>query len=211
MYENEIKCDNGNISETYEGWTDLFSWGASGYEEIYPYKVAQYYKGENDIAGTNYDWGVYNAISNGGNQAGLWRTLTKDEWVYLINTRTDAASKKGFATVNNVTGLVLLPDDWTLPADVTFTSGASGDYAQNTYSSDDWSKMEVNGAVFLPAAGCSDNARVGWLRTQGYYCSSSAEEIGIAYGLLFMKGELRAPSTLYRYAANSVRLVQDAE
>ena len=211
VYENEIKCDNGNISETYEGWTDLFSWGASGYEEIYPYKVAQYYKGENDIAGTNYDWGVYNAISNGGNQAGLWRTLTKDEWVYLINTRTDAASKKGFATVNNVTGLVLLPDDWTLPADVTFTSGASGDYAQNTYSSDDWSKMEVNGAVFLPAAGCSDHARVGGLRTQGYYCSSSAKEIGIAYGLLFMKGELRAPSAPYRYTAISVRLVQDAE
>ena len=44
------------------------------------------------------DWG-YNAIANGGNQAGFsWRTPTNDEWGYLFNTRADAASKKGLGS-----------------------------------------------------------------------------------------------------------------
>ncbi len=36
----------------------------------------------------NYDWGIYNPIFNGGNQAGLWRTLTQDEWKYLLTNNT---------------------------------------------------------------------------------------------------------------------------
>lgn len=36
----------------------------------------------------NYDWGIYNPIFNGGNQAGLWRTLTQDEWTYLLTNNT---------------------------------------------------------------------------------------------------------------------------
>ena len=47
----------------------------------------------------NYDWGVYNAISNGGNQPGQWRTLLNQyssnygtseitEWAYLISPAT---------------------------------------------------------------------------------------------------------------------------
>ena len=48
---------------------------------------SDYGDGSGDIAGTNYDWGVNNAISNGGNEAGLWRTLTIEEWKYLMESR----------------------------------------------------------------------------------------------------------------------------
>jgi hypothetical protein len=78
---------NSSIAFDYSGWIDLFGWGTSGYNEIMPYtsnmNYTQYALVEN-IAGTNYDWGVYNKISNGGNQPGLWRTLTADEWLYLF-------------------------------------------------------------------------------------------------------------------------------
>ncbi len=206
--------DNANISENYDGWIDLFGWGTSGYNDKFPYMTSttnnDYGDGANDIAGTNYDWGVNNAISNGGNQAGMWRTLTKEEWIYLIKTRADASSKRGVATVNSVTGLVLLPDDWALPAGVTFASGGSN-FSQNTYFAEDWAKMEANGAVFLPAAGRRGGTGVSLVGSYGYYRSSSASSSSGAHFLMFRSYDI---NTIYgdsRSSGQSVRLVQDAE
>lgn len=215
-----IGSNNSNISESYDGWIDLFGWGTSGYNGKSPFMTStdnlDYGDGTNDIAGTSYDWGVYNAISNGGNQAELWRTLTKGEWTYLINTRADASSKCSFASVNNVAGLVLLPDDWTLPSGVTFTSGAFNDYTQNTYSSEDWAKMEANGAVFFPAAGYRDGGTgvfvVGQYGTywasSGYWTESSLASAG---RLNFRGNSVDAKNNFYCSCGLSVRLVQDAE
>jgi len=62
--------DNEKISKKYNGWIDLFGWGTSDYNGKNPYMTSSDYSdygnGENNIAGTNYDWGVYNKISNGG-------------------------------------------------------------------------------------------------------------------------------------------------
>ena len=205
-----IGSDNANVSSTYSGWIDLFGWGTSGYNNKFPYMTSKtntdYGDGENDIAGTNYDWGVNNAISNGGNQAGLWRTLTKAEWAYLINSRDNASSKKGFATVNNVTGLVLLPDDWTLPTGVTFSSETSN----NTYSADDWAKMEANGAVFLPAAGYRSGTDMKNVGGHGGYWSSSYDGNN-AYGLYFYSGMVLTNNNYNRYFGFTVRLVKDVE
>ena len=216
--------DNANISSTYSGWIDLFGWGTSGWNSganaYLPYSTStsysDYYPGgdyNNDLAGdySNADWGVYNKISNGDNQAGQWRTLTYNEWSYLINSRTNASSKYGVATVNNVNGLVLLPDSWTLPADVTFTSGANGDFAQNTYSAEDWAKMEANGAVFLPAAGIREGTGVYLVGSRGDYWWSSAYDDDSANVLYFDSYDVRTNDGGYRYHGRSVRLVQDAE
>ena len=211
-----IGSDNSNISSSYSGWIDLFGWGTSGYNSLYPYSNDNYaYAFEGvytNIGGTNYDWGVYNKISNGGNQAGQWRTLTTSEWDYVISKRTDAASKKGFATVSDVTGLILLPDNWTQPDEVAFTSGANGDYTQNTYTTSEWSKMEANGAVFLPAAGYRDGANVINVGTYGYYWSSSyigysSSAVAVGFYYLNVIGNLSSD----RYNGYSVRVVQDVE
>lgn len=208
-----IGSDNSNISSSYSGWIDLFGWGTSGYNGKNPYmtstKYSDYGYGYN-IAGTSYDWGVYNKISNGGNSAGMWRTLTQSEWSYLINSRANASSKKGVATVNDVTGLILLPDDWTLPDGLTFTSGASGDYAQNTYSASEWSKMEANGAVFLPAAGRRGGTGVGYVGSDGYYWSSSANDSYDASYLYFYGSNVYTYGN-YRSYGHSVRLVRGVE
>ena len=217
-----IGSDNSNISSSYSGWIDLFGWGTSGYNGKNPYMTISSYSyyadGSNDIAGTNYDWGVYNKISNGGNQAGMWRTLTYSEWNYLITNRTDARYLRGTATVNGMNGLILLPDNWTLPTGVTFTYGEDG--WQNTYSASEWSKMEANGAVFLPAAGDRYGTDVYRVGSDGYYWSSSAYVYyGSDAGYLHFGGDYVGTSHSYgvstddygRCGGQSVRLVQDAE
>ena len=103
-----VEKDNENISEKYTGWIDLFGWGTSGYNGKNPYMTSTDYSdygdGTNDIAGTNYDWGVYNKIYNGGNQAGMWRTLTSSEWNHLISGRAQANRLMGHG--NAVVGKV---------------------------------------------------------------------------------------------------------
>ena len=88
--------DNCLVSNIYEGWIDLFGYGTSGWNgggntSFEPYAVSTSSDSflDKDLTGdyARADWGVHNAISNGGNKAGLWRTLTKDEWDYIINGR----------------------------------------------------------------------------------------------------------------------------
>ncbi len=207
-----IGSDNSNISSSNTGWIDLFGWGTSGYNSKNPYMTSTSYSdygdGSNDIAGTNYDWGVYNKISNGGNAAGMWRTLTNSEWNYVISNRTDARYLRGTATVNGVNGLILLPDNWTLPIGVTFTYGEGG-WSQNTYSASEWSKMEANGAVFLPAAGYRYGTGVYYVGS-GYYWSSSANDSNSAYGLYFSSDAVD-PDGGSRDGGRSVRLVRGVE
>ncbi|MBP5370438.1 MAG: hypothetical protein J6Y55_00775 [Bacteroidales bacterium] len=158
--------DNYYVDSQYKGWIDLFVWGTSGYEGRKPYMISGY-KNYIDISkliesrlltGTNYDWGFYNKISNGGNQAGLWRTLTRAEWNYLRFMRPNADVLFGEAYVNGVYGWVILPDNWILPTGLNFQSGTIGPNPKfgiqlQRYTTSDWAKMEANGAVFFPAAG----------------------------------------------------------
>lgn len=145
VYQDNVRCSNGSISSTYTGWIDLFAWGTGNA----PTSL-------NAPSKTFTDWGV-NAISNGGNQANLWRTLTNTEWQYLCTGRTNASMLRSCAKVNGVPGYVFLPDVWVLPSGLSFTPnvspGAGNGWSINTYSVSDWQKMEQNGAVFFPACG----------------------------------------------------------
>ena len=51
--------------------------------------------------------------------------LRKAEWEYLLGTRDNAADKWCLVSVAGVTGLVILPDAWTLPDDCPFDAGNS--------------------------------------------------------------------------------------
>ncbi len=168
---------NEKISRTNTGWIDLFGWGTSGYDGKYPYmtskEVSDYGDGENDIAGTKYDWGVYNKISNGGNVAGKWRTLTKREWEYIIDDRTNAKNLRSQARVCGVNGYLLLPDGFKCPDGITFTP-RSEDFSVNNYDRNQWQSLEAAGAVFLPYAGRRYGSGVYNVGSSGYYWSSSA-------------------------------------
>jgi hypothetical protein len=102
------------------------------------------------------DWGV-NKI--GYDAPNTWRTLTYDEWNYLLKERPNYDKLIGVAQVNGVNGLILLPDNWTCPGGVTFKPGFHDNCAPEYYkkyqalSASEWSTLETSGAVFLPAAG----------------------------------------------------------
>ena len=210
-----IGNNNANISSSNSGWIDLFGWGTSGWNrgESYAYQPYStrtgndyYYYGDGAATGfyTNLDWGIYNAISNGGNVAGMWRTLTYEECGYLLYHREDASLKYGIATVNNVLGVVLLPDNWTLPAGLVFTSRG------NIYSVTEWAKMEANGAVFFPAAGYREVTTMNEVNLLGHYWTSSNSYSKLAYSMNF--GDLNVSlGGRDRYLGQSVRLVKDIE
>ena len=169
--------------------------------------------------GSNFCWGTggnptetfhgpsyYQSFDDWGNYIdGGWRTLTKDEWIYVINDRTDASSKRGAATVCGVHGMVLLPDDWIgLPFDFD-------NWEANVYDAASWAEMEASGAVFLPAAGYRMASEVEFVGDYGCYWSSTPYDDPLnAYQFEF-HGNSRTVESHLRYEGLSVRLVKDNE
>ena len=197
VYVNGVKSSNNNISPSYTGWIDLFGWATSGWNNnnhyYHPYDYEStgwtvdgygygYWDGEYacySMIGDyiNCDWGVYNTISNGGNEAGVWRTLNDSEWYYLMSVRENATYKRSKAKVGGTEGFVLLPDAWIQPAGVEFTANAA-DFETNNYSDSQWTLMENAGAVFFPLAGCRYYGE-GEIRYEGsssYWSSSHYEQ-----------------------------------
>lgn len=164
---------------------------------------------DENLTGTSaqYDWGVFNAISNGGGQAGMWRTLTNDEWYYILNTRPSAQNLRSQATVCGVHGYVLLPDDFVLPDGLTWNY-QTNNWDTNTYGPQAWSAMEAVGAVFLPAAGSRYGTDVGYVGSNGNYWSASCRDRAYSYCLFFNSEYAYMYYGTYRYSGNSVRLVR---
>lgn len=197
----QFKCDNGWISETYNGWIDLFGWGTNGYNNppwsasIIPENYYAY--GQEGHAlyemGGMADWG-YNAISNGGNAVNSgWRTPTAAEWDYLMNTRhTTSGIRYVFAVVNEVSGMILLPDDWDAsvyalndPNPTRWNMSIGSDYESgfswleaihnsNVMNAATWMDVfEPAGAVFLPCTGSRRGYDYPHFIDIGYWSSSN--------------------------------------
>ena len=246
-YGNVTGSDNTQISSSYSGWIDLFGWGTSGWNNdnafYQPYSSSKATSGTYTLyngfgygptsGGTytysltdsyaNADWGVYNAISNGGNSAGLWRTLTTDEWLYLLGMTIYGSDASGHAryrkyfraTVNSVQGIVVLPDDISGISDIPAESscGTSSTFDGKTYTTAAWSALESAGAVFLPAAGSRYGTEVNddsFLYAFGYYWSTTAYSTGYAWGVRFSSISMEPADYSGRYVGSSVRLVRVA-
>ncbi len=211
-----IGSDNSNISDTYDGWIDLIQWGA----------------GNNPTTTVMYTYNTFvefgsHPISNGGNTPDAWRTMTKDEWVYIFCGRTNAESLFGLGAVNGVNGVIILPDNWTTPDDLTFNpstehglawqtsngyykSNTADGFSHNIYTSEQWTTMESNGAVFLPAAGIRyiGTKSIQQLGTGGYYWSSINSSSTHAYVAGFGADVLNPQHSGMQDYGHSIRLVQ---
>ena len=142
--------DKTNVSQMDSIWMDLFIWGSTGYRDLTPlvndYKYYEFYSYEQvDIKIENYDWGVFCSIENGGNLRNKWRTLTSDEWIYLMEKRNNARNLRTNALVDNIEGIILLPDTSTIAIKNPnfLVDGLS-------YSIKTWQGLENQGCVFLP-------------------------------------------------------------
>ena len=192
----KYNTSTSDITEEMKSARDLFGWGTSGWNSgavaYQPYSYSpsndgDYYPGgdyNNDLVGAyaQADWGVYNAIDNGGQQAGMWRVLTggeDGEWQYLVNGRTSQTYRFSQLAIYPLRGgvvpcygVVLFPDGFVWPSyirqiDVLNNLGSlsidlgpliQGNLDFSSWESlmiteAEWSLLEQMGAVFLPAAG----------------------------------------------------------
>lgn len=165
-----------------------------------------------DYYGEFKDWGT--AIDD----KGTWRTLSAEEWKYLLSTRSvNGGTKEGKsyqrATIHagtrpgGVYGLILYPDNYTAQITEFF------------YTNEQWVTMENAGCVFLPAAGNRLGPEtLGYIGERGYYWSSSPGSVSSskASSLFFLGNGATAidnpvrPNYFFdRYHGLSVRLVTD--
>lgn len=223
------KDGNCQTSAVYAGWIDNFGWATSGYDNYHPYltinSASQYYTGGN-IDGTEYDWGVHNAILNGEtlDPAGTWRTLSSQEWEYLVNHRAGSTlngvenARYSIATVNGQKGIILFPDVFAMPESVAPPRAASinepATYATNVYSAEDWALMEEAGCVFMPSAGCVNVADNSMVSVDYLGCYWSSTFVGAVEGMIragqlwFNPYQVETASAGVQYR-RSVRLAKD--
>lgn len=208
-----IGSQNKNISSTYVDWIDLFGWGTAGYNGKFPYMTSTNYEDYRSF----YDWGQYNAISNGGDEVNLWRTLSYSEWLYILHSRDYASILRGVASVNGVNGLILLPDNCILPDAITFHGGVADKYGAEYYSSlnkytlNEWKILENCGAVFLPAAGNRYGTSISEVGSRGLYWTITGADVHLAESVEFTSGHVESSDNSRANKSNglSVRLVKD--
>lgn len=178
-----IGGDNSNISSSYDGWIDLFGWATNGddinrngthfqpwdssTEDTYGNTAAP---GGWDNLTSSEDWGI--KIGTG------WRTMTNQEWGYIVDTRASGATVDGvenarftFAKIltdgtgtdgidYNICGLILFPDgyDQSTPAGVNWNT--RGPY-------DPTSSVNTTYNNFLRATTCTT---AGWAALEAAGC-----------------------------------------
>ena len=221
---------NSNMSESYDGWIDLFGWGTSGWSSgataYQPWSTStsnsNYYPGNsysNDLTG-NYakaDWGVYNAISNGGNEPNKWRTLTTSEWQYLFKNNKWTL---GYIKDGDESHLcfMLIPESFTAPegttvtvlsTSTTSTSMSVSVPSGNTYTAEQFVSLERLGVVAFPCGGGREGATMYDVGLYGFYWSSSAYVTYFAYDFFFYSTYVYSDYKHLRSGGRSVRLVQD--
>lgn len=221
-----IGTANNSISPSNSGWIDLYGWGTSGWDSS---GAAAYRPFDTSIISTRYgsgtshlngakakaDWAYRNPIQYGGDTTRYWRTLSAAEWRFLLTGRKNAIMKFGIATVNNVKGLVLLPDEWVVPDGVSFIAGISDtvdfDYEyKNKFSATEWTSMETAGAIFLPAAGCRTAMKTVDVDRYGYYWSSTSGTVdSMAQNLVFSTKKIIPDHLSNRHFGFCVRPVVD--
>ena len=212
---------NGSGTVSTNGTVDLFGWnGVSATDNNYGINNST---SDSDYGATSgeslkNDWG-HNAITNGGNAADAWRSMSHAEWYYLLNTR--AASTVG-RTANTryamvqikscANGLAIFPDSYTHPVGVAIPTCINAVTAYNKYTLAEWNLMEAAGAVFIPCAGYRENVTV---NKPGEYIrlwtNISANET-LSKSLYLKPGTtLDHSSNLNRHYGASVRLVKIIE
>ena len=214
---------NGSGSVSAAGTVDLFGWnGTNATNDNYGIhnSTSEADYGNNASDNLKSDWGN-NAI--GSYVANTWRTLTGGsggEWEYLFNTRSastvNETGNARFAKAylfSTTHGIILFPDEYSHPDGVTAPTGINKtdntSWNANTYSAEDWTKMEAHGAVFLPAAGFRSGTVVYDVGSDGGYWSSTAGNAYYAYRLYFSSSLVYPAFSTSRCFGFSVRLVQN--
>lgn len=239
---SSVEVDGQDVGDDYgnQETVSLFGWGTSGWDNgnvfYQPYNTGAeesntygYGYGPRVANSVNYsltgnyanaDWGVFNAIVNGGNRQGIWRTMTggDGEWKYLFETRP-ASTINGTSNARFVKGevagvrcVILFPDDFLFPEGVS--APLNGDINKGSgwavnYSAEDWMEMELSGAVLLPMSGYRDSTSVNYSTVSHYWASTRPEGSAKGHRISIAENSINCENSGMRKFGYLVRLVQD--
>ena len=221
---NDVTVDLfGWVGKSNTTWTGAAQYGISNSTD---YSSANGY-GNNASEALKSDWGA--TIGAG------WRTLTMDEWTWVLgpksspepgaNCRTSSTiggtenARWLKAQINSdataVKGLIIFPDvfawNTTSMGTAPTTCNTKADAYTHTLTSAQWTAIEAAGAVFLPTAGYRYRATVSVVGSEGHYWSSSPyTSMDCAYRIKFTTSDLDPAKNGTRSYGLSVRLVHDA-
>lgn len=178
-----IGSANRKATSKYDGWIDLFIWG---------YEIS--------------------TITNGADEN--WYVMDRKEWQYLFDKRpTPSGIRYAKAQVNGVNGVIVLPDNWDANLyTLNNVNKPKVNFNVNIVSKSDWLEiLEVNGAVFLPAAGWRYGSDVSGVGTEGYYWSTTKNGSHEMYLMYFRDKALDSDMSIdSRGSCRSSRLVRVA-
>lgn len=158
---------------------DVFGWGTGNN----PTLVGEDYTDFPVFA----EWGK-NIIGN--DHTKQWRTLTKDEWEYILFKRYDADKLLAYIIVDGyIGGLLLFPDNWVHPDGIKLTTGFNPDFftGYNYLDSEEVLQIQEKGAIFLPSTAkrFPGEYRLEGSYMNGYYWTSSLEDEQHSYAIKF--------------------------
>jgi len=142
---SNLSAVNYGISATTSVSVSLFGWGMPDK----PYCTSN---NETDYPSTFVDWGTKYGD-------GYWRCLTNAEWNYLIEHERYGLAKIEVGS-EYISGVVFIPDNFSVPSGLSFVPGYSRGFEANVYTTDDWAVMQAAGSVFLPSSGYRYNRTV---------------------------------------------------
>lgn len=211
---------NDSISRNYDGYIDLFGSGTGKHPASF---------GTVDLFYRQFDdWGL-NPISNGGDEGGIWRTLTKTEWNYLLYHRPNAKqlATVGFVNDSNLV-VILFPDGYhAQPSSFVPLMDTVSFNVLHRYSSSETQTLQQEGVVLLPAAGHRQGvpddlistavSHVGdecayWFApdtTESGYNWRAREEVPYDKHLITLNLVIISENALFSATGLAVRLVQD--
>ena len=189
---------NKDVSSSYNGWVDLFGW-----------------KDSKDIT-------INDRPFSGG-----WRILTSREWEYLLFKRKNAINLVGLGILNNVIGLILLPDNMKVEGKIDFVSFLDENVQlaghrflfeqqrllKNHYIGKQWRKLENLGAVFCPLVISTTSEEEKSNTLLGSYWTNDIDPacIGRYYAVSLSLNNIYAQESLTNKVSSAVRLVRDID
>ena len=210
---------NGGGTVSSNGAVDLFGWSSDD---------NNYFGIDNSDDLTDYDG---NFQDWGAKMGSDWRTLTYDEWEYLLLTREPGSSAgstsnprfaraqiftDGTAPSQDIFGLILFPDNFNDGGEsidgVTWNGiNSHSSYVSPTYcTTAGWATLESMGCVFLPAPGWRSEGAVTNVGTFGlYWASTKSTETDEDASCMYFFSENVAVFRSYFSTGASVRLVSE--
>ncbi len=212
---NQYDCMGANGMWNTSDWVDLFGWGTWTGNNVNPLRTPYDYS---QYSWDNEDFVKESELADATQRGFDWRTLNSKEWVYVVNTNNNSGRSdtyrfaKATVTANRIKGVILFPDGFTLPTDVTINNRNTHTAAFNSNVISDavWSKLEAEGCIFLPAAGCRKESTVQEVDKMGGYHSSTAYSNSDDNKMRFENAKLEPAKNGGKMWGNSVRLVRDA-